>query len=113
VFVTLSVLLAATCFFPAVAKLRSHPKMLASASHFGIPWDRYRLIGVAELAAAAGVLAGLAWGALGLAAATAMALLLIGALVTHRRAGDGLKHAAPAVVALAISLAYLAVALNR
>ena len=41
-----------------------------------------------------------------------MALLLVGALATHRRAGDGLKHAAPAVVALAISLAYLAVSPN-
>lgn len=87
--------------------------MLTSASHFDIPWSRYRLIGVAELAAAAGVLVGFSWRAFGLAAASGMALLLVGALATHRRAGDGLKHAAPAVVALAISLAYLAVALTR
>jgi hypothetical protein len=36
-----------------------------SAEHFGIPWQRYRLIGVAELAAAVGVLAGLHWPPLG------------------------------------------------
>ena len=112
-FIALSVLLAAACLVPAVAKLRGHPKMLASASHFGIPWAGYRLIGVAELGAAAGVLIGLFWAALGLAAAAGMALLLVGALANHRRAGDGLKHAAPAVVTLAISLAYLAAALTR
>ena len=112
-FVALSVLLAAACLVPAIAKLRSDPKMLASASHFGIPWARYRLIGVAELAAAAGVLIGLAWAAIGLAAASGMALLLVGALVIHRRAGDGLKDTAPAVVALALTIAYLAVALTR
>ena len=49
-FIALSVLLAAACLVPALAKLSAHPKMLASASHFGIPWSRYRLIGVAELA---------------------------------------------------------------
>ena len=112
-FTALSVLLAAACLIPAVAKLRSHPKMLASASHFAIPWPRYRLIGVAELAAAAGVLAGLLWTGLGVAAATGMVLLLAGALVTHRRAGDSLTHAAPAAVAVALSLAYLAIALAR
>jgi hypothetical protein len=112
-FITISILLAAACFVPAVAKLRSHPKMLASANHFGIPWAHYRLIGAVEFVAAVGVLAGLFWTGLGLAAACGMALLLVGALTTHRRAGDGLKHAAPAVVALAISLAYLAAALTR
>ena len=60
-FIALSVLLAVACLVPAIAKLGAHPKMLASAGHFGIPWSRYRLIGVAELLAAAGVIAGLIW----------------------------------------------------
>jgi hypothetical protein len=113
VFFAFSLLLAAVCLVPAVAKLRSHPQMLASASHLGIPWTRYQLIGFAELAAAAGVLAGMVWTPLGVAAASGMALLLMGALTAHHRAGDALEHAAPAVVALAISLAYLATALLR
>jgi hypothetical protein len=50
-FVGLSLLRAAACFLPAVAKLLSHPKMQTSAGHFGIPWRGYQLIGVAELAA--------------------------------------------------------------
>ena len=73
-FVAISLLLAAACLFPAAAKLTSHPKMRHAAAHFGIPWSRYRLIGVAELAAAAGILIGLWWHPLGLAAAAGMAL---------------------------------------
>ena len=82
------------------------------AGHFGIPWPRYRLIGVAELAAAAGILIGLWWHPLGLAAAAGMTLLLLGALITHRRAADGGKEMAPALLALAITIAYLAIALT-
>jgi len=113
VFIPLSVLLAAACLVPAIAKLRSHPKMLASASHFGVPWSRYQLIGVAELAAAGGVVIGLFSVSLGLAAASGMALLLLGALTAHLRAGDDLKHAAPALLTLGISLAYLSAGLMR
>ena len=92
-FVALSVLLAALCLVPSVAKLSAAPAMQASADHFGIDWPQYRLIGVAEFAAAAGILAGLVWPPLGVAAATGMAALLTGALVMHRRAGD--SHTRP------------------
>ena len=68
--------------------------MRQSAAHFGILWSRYRLIWVAELAAAAGVVIGLWWHPLGVAAAAGMAPLLVGALITHRRAEDaGRRHA--------------------
>jgi hypothetical protein len=110
-FVTISLLLAAACLFPAAAKLTSHPKMRHAAAHLGIPWSRYRLIGVAELAAAAGILVGLWWHPLGLAAAAGMALLLLGAIVTHRKAADSAKEMAPAWLALLLTLAYLAIAL--
>jgi hypothetical protein len=93
-FITVSLLLAALCLLPAAGKLLGHPKMRQSAEHFGIGWPSYWLIGVAELAAAAG-----------------MTLLLLGALITHQRAGDSAKEMAPALVALAITIAYLAIAL--
>ena len=105
-------LLAAVCLLPAAGKLTGQPKMRKSAAHFGIPWPRYRLIGVAELAAAAGILAGLRWHPLGVAAAAGLALLLIGALISHRRAADSGKEMAPALVALALTIAYLAIALT-
>ena len=111
-FVTISLLMTAVCLLPAAGKLLGQPKMRQSAEHFGIPWPRYRLIGVAELAAAAGILIGLWWHPLGLAAAAGMTLLLLGALITHRRAADSGKEMAPALLALAITIAYLAIALT-
>ena len=110
-FTALSVLLLIGCLLPATAKLAGHPRMRESARHFGIPWRHYRLIGVAELAAAAGVLAGLWWHPLGVAAATGMAFLLVGALIAHRRAGDHAKEIALAVITLLIAVGYLITAL--
>jgi hypothetical protein len=108
-FVVLSLLLVAVCLIPAAAKLAGHPRMRHAADHFGIAWRRYRLIGVAELAAA-GVLIGPFWRPAGLLAAAGMTVLLIGAVITHRRAHDSVREALPAVLALAISGTYLAAA---
>jgi hypothetical protein len=109
-FIAVSLLLVAVCVLPAAGKLLEHPKMRTSADRFGIPWPRYQLIGVAELAAAAGVLTGLVWRPAGLLAAAGMTLLLLGALVTHRRAHDTVTEAVPVLVALAVTIAYLVVA---
>jgi hypothetical protein len=111
VLVPISSALVAACLLPAAGKLLGHPKMRASAAHFGIPWSRYRLIGLAELAAAAGVLGGLYWRPLGVAAAAGAALLLVGAIYQHLRAHDGGPVLLPALVAVAIDAAYLATAL--
>jgi hypothetical protein len=40
-----------------------------------------------------------------------MALLLPGAIITHRKAADSAKDMAPAWLALLLTLAYLAIAL--
>jgi DoxX-like family len=112
-FTTLSILLAALCLLPSTAKLTAQPAMQASAEHFGIEWPRYRLIGVAELAAAVGLLAGLFWHPLGVAAATGLALLVGGAVVMHLRARDSLKDMAPALLILLATIAYLVVALPK
>ena len=111
-FVTISLLLAAACLLPAAGKLTSQPRMRKTAAHFAIPWPRYQLIGVAELAAAAGTLTGLWRHPLGLAAAAGMALLLLGAIITHRKAADSAKEMAPAWLALLLTLAYLTIALT-
>lgn len=112
-FVALSLLLALACIGPAAAKLAGAPAVRESSAHFGIPWNRYRLISVPELAAAIGVLAGLRVHAFGVAAACGMAILLIAALIAHRTAKDSIVTAAPALAAFVITAAYLAVALTR
>jgi uncharacterized membrane protein YphA (DoxX/SURF4 family) len=110
VLLTVSLLLIASCVIPAAGKLLGNPKMRESATKFGIPWRRYQLIAVPELAAAAGVLAGLFWRPAGLLAAAGMTLLLLGALIAHRRAHDRIPEMLPALVGLAIAVAYQAVA---
>lgn len=112
-FLALSLLLALACMGPASAKLAGAPAVRESAAHFGIPWSRYRLISVPELAAAIGVLAGLRLPALGVAAACGMAILLIAALIAHRRARDSIATMAPALAAFAVTAGYLTVALTR
>ncbi len=112
-FLALSLLLALACMGPAAAKLVGVPAVRESAAHFGIPWNRYRLISVPELAAAIGVLAGLRVHALGVAAACGMAILLIAALIAHLRARDSIATMAPALAAFVIMAAYLAVAITR
>lgn len=111
--VTITLLFAAACLVPAAGKLLAHPQMQASAAHFGIPWSRYRLIGVAEFAAAVGILAGLAVPAFGVVAAVGMTVLVGGALVVHRQAGDSPKDAMPAFIALGLSVVYLALMITH
>jgi hypothetical protein len=112
VLVAFSLVLVAACVIPAAGKLVGHPKMRLAAADFGVPWRRYRLIAIPELAAAGGVLAGLVWRPLGVAAGIGMALLLLGALAFHRRAHHPPREVAPALVALAVTVAYLVVALR-
>jgi hypothetical protein len=40
-----------------------------------------------------------------------MTLLLIGAIIAHRKAADNVKEMAPALLALLLTLAYLTIAL--
>lgn len=112
-FLAITLLLALACLAPAGAKLAGATAVRESAAHLGIPWNRYRLISVPELAAAIGILAGLLHPALGVAAACGMAILLLAALITHRRAKDSIATMAPALAAFAVTAAYLAVAVTR
>ncbi len=86
--------------------------MRDAATHFGIAWERYRLIGVLELAGASGVLIGFALTALGALAAIGLTLLMIAAIAVHRRAGDPPGQMAPAgvlgVLAAVTAVLYLA-----
>ncbi len=52
--------------------------MVEAAAHVGFPVSSFRIIGLVEVAAAAGLLIGLAWAPLGIAAAAGLVLLMIG-----------------------------------
>lgn len=77
------------------------------ADRLGVPVRRWRLVGGLELAGAAGLLLGLAWPPVGIAAAGGLVALTIGALLTHVRAGDQWRAAVPATVCAAGAAASL------
>ncbi|MCW2755302.1 MAG: hypothetical protein JWQ32_2713 [Marmoricola sp.] len=84
------------------------PRSVPVREKLAIPATAWALLGAAEIAGAAGVLVGLSVRPLGIAAAVGLVLVGIGAVVAHGRLKDGLAHAAPAVVALVLAVAALA-----
>ena len=103
--VIVTLLLAALFTFAASIKLLGVSQSLAIRDHLGVKPVQWRLIGVCELAGAAGALVGLMWAPIGIAAAIGLALLSIGAIAFHLRASDSVADTASAVIGLALAVA--------
>jgi DoxX-like family len=100
-----TLLLAVLFTFSASIKLLGVQKSLAIRDHLGVKPLQWRLIGACELAGVAGVLVGLIWAPLGIAAAIGLALLSVGAVAFHVRASDSAADTAPAVIGVALAIA--------
>lgn len=111
-FVALSATLAAVLLVTGPAKVLGAGWTTAAAQHLGYSARAFRRIGLLETAAVAGLLAGLAWTPLNTAAAAGTAVLLTGAALAHRRAGDAVRRLLPPVwlALLAVATAVLGVA---
>jgi DoxX-like family len=103
--VIVAVLLAALFTFSASIKLLGVSRSLAIRDHLGVKPLQWRLIGGCELAGVAGVLVGLMWSPIGIAAAIGLALLSVGAIAFHVRASDSAADTAPAVIGLVLAVA--------
>jgi uncharacterized membrane protein YphA (DoxX/SURF4 family) len=57
-------------------------------SHMGLSASLVRFVGLAEVAAAVGLIVGLFWQPLGIAAAIGFAITMVGAVGFHAKAGD-------------------------
>ncbi|MFF7946359.1 DoxX family protein [Streptomyces griseorubiginosus] len=100
-------------FLPlGLAKIAAVPFMRQAATHLGMSVRLYRVVGALEVAGVAGLLVGLAWTWLGVAAATGLTLLMASAAVVHLRHGDPLVRALPAVVLAVAALAYTGAAVS-
>lgn len=102
--VVLSIVLAASSVFGGGSKIAGTAAMRADALRFGFPYASYRIIGALELGAAAGLIAGLFWWPLRLAAALGLAALTVGAVITHLRAKDPVAKLAGAAVVAVLAL---------
>jgi len=102
--VIVTILLAALFTFSASIKLLGVRQSLAIRDHLGVKPLQWRLIGVCELAGVAGVLVGLWWAPIGIAAAIGLALLTVGAIAYHVRKSDTVAELAPAVIGVLLAL---------
>lgn len=103
--VIVTALLAALFGFAGLIKIAGLRQSLAIRDHLGVKPVQWRLIGLLELAGVTGVLVGLAWPPIGVAAAIGLALLVLGAIVFHVRASDSVADTAPAVIGLGLAVA--------
>jgi hypothetical protein len=103
--VIVTALLAALFAFAGLIKLFGVRQSLAIRDHLGVKPAQWRVIGILELAGVTGVLVGLAWAPIGVAAAIGLSLLSLGAIVFHGRASDSATDTAPAVIGLGLSVA--------
>lgn len=100
-------LLAAVLTLLGLAKLLALAPMRAAAAHVGFGVRAYRAIGALELVAAAGLVLGRTSSLLGAASAAGVVLLMGGAVVAHRQAGDSVGHRLPALGTAAAAVAYV------
>ncbi len=102
----LSAALACAAALSGAMKLRREPSVVEPMTKIGVPVNLVPILATAELAGAAGLLAGLAIAPLGIAAATGLTAYFVGAELAHLRARDiaGLMRPLPL---LALSVAAL------
>lgn len=88
--------LAALLVFAALRKLGHRPEVVATYTRVGVPEERLNLLAALLLAGAAGVVVGLFWTPVGIAAAAALVAYFALAIGAHLRARDAANAFMPA-----------------
>lgn len=103
----LSALLAAVFLLSGGRKVVGGESVTHEAIHLQVPLAGYRVIGATEVVAAAGLVIGIVFIPLGVAAAAGLVLLLVGATFAHLRVGDPLTAWVPAAALTFLAAATL------
>jgi DoxX-like family len=98
--VAVSALLALLMSYAAVRKLSHRPEVVATYARVGVPEERLDLLAATLLAGAAGLLVGLAWAPLGVAAGAAVVAYFLVAIGAHIRSRDLENLPTPVVMEL-------------
>lgn len=104
--VVLSVLIAAMLTMSALIKITRREPMVQAYAKLGVPDSWLTPLGAVLLAGAAGLLIGLWWAPIGIAAAIGLILYFIGGVGYHAKAKDW-KNIATPVVILVLSVVVL------
>jgi len=97
--IIVSVLMALVLISSAAGKLQGKDAIVAQMGNVGVSGKMIPALGVVELAGAAGLIAGLFWAPIGIAAAIGVILYFLCAVIAHVRAHDS-AIAPPAVLGL-------------
>lgn len=100
-----SVVLALMLAGSAYAKLTRDDRIVTGITGLGVPLSWFPFLAACELAGAVGLLVGLVFAPLGIAAAIGVILYFVGALIAHLRAGD--RAIVPPSLLLALAIAAL------
>jgi hypothetical protein len=96
----LSILLAGILAFSAVRKLSHREEIVRTYTRVGVPADKLDSLAYILLAGAAGLIAGLFWAPIGVAAAIGIACYFLLAIAAHIRADDAEHLPTPVVIEL-------------
>jgi DoxX-like family len=106
-YLALTVLTALIVTFSGVAKIRRDPKVVKVIHEVvGVPIGYLPLLAACEFAGALGIVTGIWWPPLGVAAGIGLVVYFVGAVVSHLRVGD-VAGIGPAVFVLAVASAAL------
>ena len=103
--VIVSLFLAVALTVSGVGKLRGMPQVVESIERVGVPRNRFAVLAGLEFAGALGLVVGLFWAPLGIAAAIGVVLYFLGAIGAHLRVAD--RGFGPALFLLAVAVAAL------
>jgi hypothetical protein len=105
-YTVIAVLLTLALLASATAKLRRVPQLVAGLTGLGVPLGLFPFLAACEIAGAGGLLIGLWYPPVGVAAAIGLVLYFLGAVGAHLRGRDfkGLPNAAVMLAASAAAL---------
>jgi uncharacterized membrane protein YphA (DoxX/SURF4 family) len=107
-YLVITLVFAAMVAFSGIGKIRRDPKIMHVIHEVvGVPLKYCSLLAACELAGALGLVLGIRWPLLGVAAGIGLVLYFVGATVSHLRVGD-VKGIGPAVFMLALAAGALA-----
>ena len=112
VYTVLAVVMSLMISFSGMMKVRHDPRTTKIIREVvGVPLKFFPYLAVCEFTGAIGLLGGIAWPPLGLAASTGLILYFVGAVAGHVRVGD-FKGISPAAFLLCVSVACLVLRLR-
>jgi DoxX-like family len=98
--IAVSSLLALALAYSAIKKLSHQPDVVATYTRVGVPEDKLNSLAALLLAAVVGVVAGLFWAPIGIAAAIGLIVYFVVAIAAHFRHHDTANAPTPVAIEL-------------